>query len=433
MAPFDGYNINAGPGGCTALLFVSNSYNKENNTTGEIFMVRSGYDSNHFQALCLSKSGGGHFGPASSIKTDEDGQVLVECLFGLNYLMLLSNDVRHGNIQNGVFLQGPSDTDESFPLTININGGNGGGVTLLLCCGLVDGLQEPTVTSAVYMIRSGNKGNFCSTSLVTGEDKWKFTTQQSGILCVSGVGCSVYAVYHNREPEHGQYPGCTAFSTALHVSTQRGEEKVVLVPSIPHHTLLWVLCSHSYGRENSTSAAVYAVSVSSSGMLSAQMVKGSHGSANNQALSQWTFGLQNGQVVVHGPTGFCRYAVMATLQADPSSSCTPLIPEVGIGCASISKNIVSGLLTEKCGVQVQVNDKVSINLHSSQLSNKRCAYGFETCLEEVMSSPGLYLVRVFAVKDQDSCSGMVTLIIKISVYILLIFTHLRLAFSEEIM
>ena len=180
-APLD-INVNSYAGGCAGLLQLSCSYGGPGaDTTAELGLLRLGYDSNNFQFTSIAKSNHGHFGCENSFVTDEHGRFIPDLMFGRNDVSLFSTDHRHGNMSHGRVYRG--DDIESIPL--NINDGNSGGNTLILCQGVASGVGDSTMLAGVYMVRLGFKENHAQSVHVAGTNAWKFDGNESGHLNVS--------------------------------------------------------------------------------------------------------------------------------------------------------------------------------------------------------------------------------------------------------
>lgn len=186
------FNVNNHEGGACSLALVSNAYGADGtNTTAEIFLFRSGYNCNHFGTVSIAKSHKGHFGPATSFLTDENGNLILDCLFGTNHVMFLTNQIKYGHLGHGYLIKGFENSEEPNLLHLNVNGNrdgmHGGGATLVLCSAMKD--SEPV--GAVYLIRSGHKGNAFERTFIKGEDIWEFTVDNSGYLYIREIGRSV--------------------------------------------------------------------------------------------------------------------------------------------------------------------------------------------------------------------------------------------------
>ncbi|KAL5012525.1 hypothetical protein ScPMuIL_011076 [Solemya velum] len=245
---------NASPGRLCILLFISNRTGHESDnaghTTSEILLVRSGFDCNHSALTSICKNHGGNFGCSNGSYVDEEGQLLGELMFGMNHLMLLSNDSKYGNLSNGVFVKGAVQ-DELCPLPIKVNDSS---TTLILCSGQESGVGSAKPVSCIYMIRSGHSKDVFHSLHVKGDDLWKFSVEKGGILHVLGPSNSFYGLYHNRENLHGDFPDRTQ---TVQTQAFEGDKACKLLDNVAEIGVAVILCSNSNGTEDSTASSVY--------------------------------------------------------------------------------------------------------------------------------------------------------------------------------
>ncbi|KAL5013817.1 hypothetical protein ScPMuIL_008087 [Solemya velum] len=300
------FNVNAHQGGCASLLFISNSYGSHDNaghTTSEILLVRSGFDCNHSALTSICKNHGGNFGCSNGSYVDEEGQLLGELMFGMNHLMLLSNDSKYGNLSNGVFVKGAVQ-DELCPLPIKVNDSS---TTLILCSGQESGVGSAKPVSCIYMIRSGHSKDVFHSLHVKGDDLWKFSVEKGGILHVLGPSNSFYGLYHNRENLHGDFP-----DRAQTVQTQafEGDKACKLLDNVAEIGVAVILCSNSNGTEDSTASSVYVAFLGDGQVKSFAHLQGSNGKSY-KTNDLWKFEKQGNSLIVIGPPGPCRYALIS--------------------------------------------------------------------------------------------------------------------------
>ncbi|XP_019626894.1 PREDICTED: uncharacterized protein LOC109471895 isoform X3 [Branchiostoma belcheri] len=412
------FNVNAGYGGCASLLLLSCSYNNKDNSTTEIFLLRSGFDCNHVEATSLVKSHGGHFGAENGIKTDEDGRLLVDCLFGTNFACLLSNDSRWGHGGVGVVTDGPEEEGETCKLRLNVNGGSGGGTSILMCRGVVPGVDTAKVVSCVYVISSGFDNNAFRTKKLFdhGEDLWKFSVDGSGVLQAAGPMSSRYALFHNRDTFVPT--GQDRVAKVRHTQAYRGDSQTVLLPECRDCGTAMVLCSSSSGTETATTASLYVLTISTQGIQSveAAFVAGSSGKGAPESADQWTFAIANGKLVVEGPPLPCRYAFFSNLADDEQNpkgrchqdSCLATNDSSPVcGVVSVDSNGIRGWVTAPSDIVIKVNERTVAVMAAPELVSVaagRMAFARRWAQDE--TTPGLRLVRVFAIRtdpDMKNC------------------------------
>ncbi|XP_078619476.1 uncharacterized protein LOC144886633 isoform X1 [Branchiostoma floridae x Branchiostoma japonicum] len=409
------FNVNAGYGGCASLLLLSCSYNNKDNSTTEIIFLRSGFDCNHVEAKSLVKSHGGHFGAENGIKTDEDGRLLVDCLFGTNFACLLSNDSRWGHGGVGVVMDGPEEQGETGKLRLNVNGGNGGGTSILMCSGVVPGVDTAKVVSCMYVISSGHNENTFRTKKLFdhGEDLWKFSVDGEGILQAAGPMSSRYALFHNRDT-FVPTPGQDRAAKVRHTQAYRGDSQTVLLSECRDCGAALVLCSSSSGTETATTASLYVLTIITQGdqYVEAVFVAGSSGKGSSESADQWKFTITNGTLVVEGPPLPCRYAILSNLaedEPDPKGRChqdgclatNDSSPVVGV--VSVDGNGIRGWVTAPADVVIKVNERTVAMVKDTDLVSVAAGrMAFMRRWAEGEITAGLRLVRVFAIRNDQN-------------------------------
>ncbi|CAH1253937.1 TEP1 [Branchiostoma lanceolatum] len=412
------FNVNAGYGGCASLLLLSCSYNKGDNSTTEIFLLRSGFDCNHVEATSLVKSHGGHFGAENRIKTDEDGRLLVDCLFGLNFACLLSNDSRWGHGGVGVVMDGPEEEGETAKLRLNVNGGSGGGTSILMCSGMVPGVDTAKAVSCMYVISSGAGENAFRTKKLFnhGEDLWKFSVDGQGVLQAAGPMSSRYALFHNRDTFVPTPGGQDRGAKVRHTQAYRGDSQTVLLPECRECGMAVVLCSSSSGPETATTASLYVLTIVTQGdqSVEATFAAGSSGKGAPESADQWKFAIANGTLVVEGPPLPCRYAILSNFPEekpdDPKGrchqdSCLATRESSPVrGVVSVDGKGIRGWVTAPADVVMKVNERTVAMVKNTDLASVAAGrMAFTRRWAEDETTPGLRLVRVFASKtDQEN-------------------------------
>lgn len=393
------FNVNAHHGGCAALYVNSCAYGgKGEETTAEIFLVNFGFDCNHLSCISISKCHMGHFGPANKLRCDEEGLLIGDCLFGTNHCMLMTNDYKSTSLSHGVYAEGDSGSVE---LPVNVNGaepdkGHGGGVTLVLCTG-VDG---ETICNAVYMVRSGFKDNKFQQKLISGEDKFKFDVDEQGVLNVTGPGKCSYSVFYNRK----LFPSTSKALVTLTQATD-GKDSELLLENVKGHASLIVLCSNSNGTENSTVSSVYFVSIGKGQILEAKEMVGQHGPSYKQS-DLWQFEIVAGQLLITGPGGPCKYAVLSNYKQGKdvrrilgqdgclaTGEASKLHGQVKVDLAG-----VDGIVDKESRIAVRLNHRIVQTLKPGDLIKENETWRFYRKWSEEEKCTGIQLIRVYAVR-----------------------------------
>ena len=374
-----------------------------------ISIYRSGYDGNHLSQVSLSRSSAGHFTPANSFVTDEYGNLVPDCLFGSNHVAVLSNDARYGNLSHGILVEGLPEEGTTV-LPVNVNGSHSGihgaGSSLVLCSGWESGVDGAQFVSAVYIIRSGSKGNNLHSALMKGEDKWTFAAGDDGILTISGVGRSRYAVYHNRD-NLVEKAGNRSRSLSTQMLTG-AEGKELVDMSADKHFVLLVLCSHSSGIEDATVASLYLVSCNN-GIVKSDFINSTKGSEYKSNVTDlWSFEVTNQKLRIRGPDGPCRVAFVSNLHGNDlerfdQRGCLVTGENEPIrGAVTINNNDIRGWVSRHSAVLVTVNEHKEFWFPGPELKavGKKWAFQHKWNKDEIR--PGLSLVSIFAVRKNVS-------------------------------
>ncbi|XP_060078987.1 uncharacterized protein LOC132558436 [Ylistrum balloti] len=384
------FPVNANYGGGAALLLCSNQYGgKGPETTAEIFLLRSGFDCNHFGNSSIMTGNSGHFGCQNYFMTNEEGFLLGNLMFGTNTVMVLSNDCQYGDLSNGVQISSPAGENGRYRLFINSNST----VCMLVLCSSSEG-------NATYMVRTGFKENFVQAKLIHGDDKWKFDTNTNGEVDAEGPSGSYFSFYVNK-PESVISDNTLKKSRVLFTQATDGQEPTLVLDN-QEPGVLMVLCSNSIGTENKTAAAVYMVTISSSSEISTKLVKSS--AATDYANADlWAFESVAGKCIsVKGPSGPCRYATISNLEEKEKTPMNQTIclssgePSTVRGQVDITEKMVKGILDRPSQVMIMVNHEIIASFKPGQLRQVREGYAFCREWKEGEITIGTSLVRVFA-------------------------------------
>ncbi|XP_063442021.1 uncharacterized protein LOC134722338 [Mytilus trossulus] len=398
------YNVNAYHGGRTALYFVSTTsiyYNTE------LFLVRSGYDGNHVQFKLLSKiiplPDVYYNDQRNNYKVDEEGMLVADCYHDKNHIMMLTNDSNYGNLRNGVFveMQGNKSSVE-FPL--NVNGGRterGGGITLILCSG---GKGDDSINT-LYLILSETEGNKFSAKAISGEDKYEFSVNDDGILCVSGPAGSRFGLWHNRD---NMIETSTVTSHTFVSQTQclDGNEAIQLMGNVREHAAMMILCSNSSGMEDSTVSSVYHLVIKEGILVTTNEISGCHGT-NYKKSDLWNFEVVGARLLASGPAGPCRYGVLSNIMASKEELKTSCKQDFCLatgestktkGDIEVTLEEIKGHVNKPSEICIMVDHKIIQLIPIDELSQQNGSYAFKYTWKEDERDVGHYLVRVFAIR-----------------------------------
>ncbi|XP_076110507.1 uncharacterized protein LOC143079164 [Mytilus galloprovincialis] len=396
------YNVNAYHGGRTALYFVSTTSNY-NNT--QLSLVRSGYDGNHVQIELLSKisSSVSNEDQSFNYQVDEEGMLIAHCYYDSNHIMLLTNDSNYGNLRNGVFVE-IQENKSSVEFPLNVNGGRierGSGITLILCSG---GKGDDSINT-LYLILSETDGNKFSAKAISGEDKYEFSVNDVGILCVSGPAGSRFGLWHNRD-NLTPTPALTLHPFVSQTQCIDGKEAFLLMENVTEHAAIVILCSNSNGMEDSTVSSVYHVVITDGNLVATIAISGCHGT-NYKKSDLWNFEVVGGRLLASGPTGPCRYGVLsniATSKEELKKSCKQdFCLATGEstktkGDIEVTLEEIKGHVNKPSEICIMLDHKIIQLIPIDELSQQNESYSFKYIWKEDEREEGHYLVRVFAIR-----------------------------------
>ena len=421
-----GLNVNAKHGGCATLLVLSNAYGgKGEETTAELAFLRSGFSSNHYGWASIIKDAAGHFGAENRHRSDEGGDLLLNSMFGTNHASLFSSDACNGNVSHGVFIEGSREGDEALLLPVKVNvgqtGEGGSGTVLVLCTGFEAGVDGSEALSASYMVRLSHKADYMNAKVIKGEDKWKFGVDSaSGRLTVTGPNSSKYGIFHNRDQILDK--DAQRRAKVYHTQALIGCEQTVLMTSPPSAALLFVLCSSSRGDEDATSAALYSVNLyvdndgksAAKSVLLTGLVGEKFGSTEVDLYKIEISG--QGQLVISGPEGPCKYCLISNLSEDlsPTDRCQQIQclatskPKRIYGVVAIEEAGVRGWVSESAAVdhiRFKIDEVTVGRIFGCDLIQSEGRWVFQRAWREGERAIGLRMIRVFAVIACDKGNG----------------------------
>lgn len=391
------FPVNSYYGGCASLLLCSNNYGgKGSETTAEIFLVRSGFDCNHYGVVSIMCGNSGHFGAQNSFQTNEEGLFHGNLMFGTNKIMLMSNDCQYGDLSNGVLVDSPPGDDGHYRMFADSNCTDGSNCQMVLCSGGDD-------SHAVYMIRTGYKDNYLEAKPMHGDNKWKFDVNDGGEVTAEGPAGSRFCIYSNRPDKLIEDSSLKKPRVFLTQATD-GRQLTTILDNMAAGVLM-VLCSSSHGMEDATAAAVYMITVSSKLEMSIKLLASQAGKGLSSS-DLWEFESVSGRSIsVKGPANPCRYAMLSNLPDVGMATTDQAIclgtgdPHTLQGEVLITDKLVKGIIGRPSKVCIKVNHKVIASFRPGQL--KQIKDGFAFCREWKQGeiTTGISLVRVFAVRN----------------------------------
>ena len=393
------FNVNSHHGGCTGLYFNSCAYGgKGEESTAEIFLVKFGFDCNHISCKSIVKNHQGHFGSATGLLTDEEGTLIADCLFGSNDCMIMTNDGNSTSLCHGVYAEGQ---DGATVLPLNVNGsdadkGHGGGATLVLCTG-EDG---EGVHNALYLVRSGFKENKFQSKIITGGEKFTFGVDDKGVLNVSGPGKCSYSLFYNRKLPPNPSKALVSLTQSVD-----GKTSEMLLENVQGNATLAVLCSNSNGTEDNTVSSIYYLSLGKGQILESKEIAGLHALGYPKS-DLWQFELVAGQLLVTGPAGPCKYAVLSNYKdgqgiqgTQNQDGCLATGDKTKLGGkVKIDMSGVDGFVDKESRIEIKLNQKIVRKLKQEDLIKENGICRFYQKWTDDEKITGIGLVRVYAVR-----------------------------------
>ena len=360
--------------------------------------MKFGFDCNHLSCKSIVKNHQGHFGSATKLLTNEEGILIADCLFGHNDCMIITNDGNSTSLSHGVYAEGQ---EGATVLPVNVNGsdadkGHGGGAALVLCTG-EDG---EGVHNALYLVRSGFKDNKFQSKVITGAEKFTFGVDDTGILNVTGPGKCSYSLFYNRKLPQSPSKALVSLTQSLD-----GKDSEMLLENVQGNASLVIMCSNSNGTEDNTASSLYYLSIGNGQILESKELSGLHALAYPKS-DLWQLELVAGQLLVTGPDGPCRYAVLSNYKDGGSIQGT----QNQDGCLATGENTklggevkvdmdgVDGFVNKESRIEIKLNQKIVRKLKSEDLVKENGIFRFYQKWTDEEKITGIGLVRVYAVR-----------------------------------
>lgn len=402
------FNVNAYYGGCCALYFAScRSGDKGYKSSVELMLVRSGFDCNHVEVKSIAICRTGHFSASNSHMVDEEGTFIADCHSGYNHLMLLTNDSQFGNLRNGIFMK---ILDKEIPMLLPLSLSSNEGVDQQLSSGLsliiCSGNEGESFISALYVIRLGTSNMEFQAKIISGDDKFEFSVREDGILTVAGPTGSQFGIFHNRD-------NLPLMPSHVYVSqTQCLDGTHTLMKNIADQSTstLVVLCSNSYGTQDCTISSVYHLSVNE-GNLTVKELSGCHG-PDCKKSDLWTFELVGGQLLVIGPTGPCKYAVLSNIKSSRNELMSTIKQDDCLatgertkteGTVAVTLQGITGEVSKPSIISIMMNHRTIRKISEDELLKENDMYSFSCTWREQEMVPGYHMIRVYAVRKHLEC------------------------------
>ncbi|XP_041454385.1 uncharacterized protein LOC121407396 [Lytechinus variegatus] len=173
-------NVNAKHGGGTALILNTVGRGELDHDLAEIALLRCGFDGNHYSTKQLAKAGDhSRFYVWNEIRTDKQGFVKPELLYGKSHTTILSNISRFGHGGCGVVFEGSEAVSEEGKSSIipspviRTAADLEGSCALVMCSAPPD--ESGAVPSQVYLLQFQRDGELTKIPLLpNGSDCWSF-------------------------------------------------------------------------------------------------------------------------------------------------------------------------------------------------------------------------------------------------------------------
>lgn len=328
--------------------------------------------------------------------------MIVDCLFGINHISVVSNNPEYGNLGHGVVIEATS-SDEEYCLPISLNESEGG-ASIVLCSGWESGSNEANFVSAFYLLRIGCKNGKVQAKCVKGSDKWQFGTNQDGVVTVksSSVSRSAFALYHNKEDLSESVPVKGSARADYAIAVDGAERTRVMKQVGRADGTLLVLCSHSSGVLDATAAALYSLTLQN-GSVSSECVAANCGAGYEGGKADvWSFKVIDEDLVAVGPSGPCKYASMSNLLGNSVGQATSMCIATGDatpfqGRVSIDSDGISGVVSKRVSLVVKRNEEAVMLFKDAELVKVNGSYAFSRKWAPDEKSSGLHMIRVFAI------------------------------------
>lgn len=163
-------NVNAKHGGGTALVLNTVGKGELDHDLAEIALLRCGFDGNHCSVKQLAKTGDhSRFYDWNEVRTNAQGFVQPELLYGKSHTTILSNIARFGHGGCGVVFDGPETASEDGKASIIPSPVIRTASDLEGCCALVICSAPPdesgVVPSQTYLLHFLRDGELAKVSL----------------------------------------------------------------------------------------------------------------------------------------------------------------------------------------------------------------------------------------------------------------------------
>lgn len=401
-------NVNAKHGGGTALLFLTRA--KSDSDSSEITLLRCGFDGNHFSIQSLAQGGEHSIYNWNEVLTNRCGDVQPKLIFGEAHAMIISNIASFGHGGCGVLIEGPKAGSSDLTASIKPKPDIYTTCEEMGSCVLVICSSEPNragaVPSQTYMVHFHRNGKVKQVPLISdGNDFWTITSN-GGVLELHGPSRSHYTIFHSKNSEFEAAHHDKPRGKVVHLQAFSGINETTLFKDASRYVgrSMLLMCSHSLQDENSTTSALYQVTIMK-GQVNVAYVAGLSGV--HQSADVWTITLINNRtLVIVGPAGPCRYALFTNIPEDvldPQERCF----QHGCLATGLAENIQGGLsVGDTITVWVDSLSKVLVTCNGVTIQQVEGGdwieqpdgrLAFQRELTDAEKSPGLRVYRAFAV------------------------------------
>ncbi|XP_063951363.1 uncharacterized protein LOC129253865 [Lytechinus pictus] len=404
------FNVNAKHGGGTALLMLTRG--KQDSDSSEITLLRCGFDGNHYSFKSLAQGGEHSIYNWNEVFTDPQGFLQPKLLFGKSHATVLSNLVQFGHGGCGVLFEGPKtgilNSSASIVPTPPISSVSDadGSCALVICSAQPN--KSGAVQSQTYLVHFQRDGHVKPVPLVPdGSDSFTMRTYDGKTLELCGPSYSHFVVFHSKSAAFAEDHHDKPRGKVVHLQEFSGINPTTLLEDTSNFVgrSMLVMCSHSLQDEDSTTSALYQVTLMK-GQAGVAYIAGMSGVL--QSADVWTITMTNEKALqIVGPKGPCRYSLFSNIPEDvpdPNDRClSPFCLATGD-----AETIEGGLIIDDDNLTVWVDSMTKVLVTCDGVTIQEVEGGnwleqpdgrlaFQRELTEKEKSTGLKFYRAFAV------------------------------------
>eukprot|EP00057_Strongylocentrotus_purpuratus_P011503 XP_011665977.1 PREDICTED: uncharacterized protein LOC105439095 [Strongylocentrotus purpuratus] len=318
------FNVNAKHGGGTALLLLTRG--KSDSDSSEITLLRCGFDGNHYSIKSLAQAGEHSIYNWNEVFTNAQGFLQPKLIYGKSHATVISNMVQFGHGGCGVLFEGPkaglfgANLKASIVPTppISTTADPEGSCALVICSAQPN--KSGAVPSQTYLVHFQRDGNVKQVPLLPeGSDSFSLKSSD-GSLQLDGPSLSHYVVYHSKSATFAEAHQDKPRGKVVHLQAFSGINPTTLLEDgskFVGRTML-IMCSHSLQDEDSTTSALYQVTLMKD-QAGVTYIAGMSGVM--ESADVWTISMADKKALqIIGPSGPCRYALFTNIPEDVPDS-----------------------------------------------------------------------------------------------------------------